>query len=71
MFKHLLKIWGDKWADSMEYKGGRVQLMHHRFIVTSNYSIRQLCERDCLDKDGKPDEVIIEALERRFNIYRF
>lgn len=45
--------------------------MHHRFVVTSNYSIRQLCERDCIDKDGKPDEIIIEALERRFNIYKF
>ncbi len=40
---HLLKIWMDKYpVENAEIKGGTVPLMHTKFIVTSNYSVKQL-----------------------------
>lgn len=55
---HYLKIWSDKWACRGEIKGGTVNLRHKLFIVTSNYTPKQLFG----------DNVLAEAIERRFQI---
>ena len=40
---HLLKIWMDEYpVENSEAKGSHVPLMHTKFIVTSNYTIKQL-----------------------------
>ena len=39
---HYLKIWGDKYPFSAEVKGGKVHPEYTTFVVTSNYTIRQL-----------------------------
>ena len=54
---HYLKIWMDRYACNGESNGGTLALSHDIFIVTSNYSIEQLYE-----KDG-PE--MIEAIKRR------
>lgn len=43
---HYLKIWADKWACTGEVKGGKVNLRHDRFVVTSNYKIEELWPED-------------------------
>lgn len=60
---HYLKIWADKWSCYGEVKGGTVQLTHHNFIVTSNYSIDQLFK----DKG----EEMVEAIRRRFRVTHY
>lgn len=60
---HHLKIWADRYPCTGETKGGTVALQHKRFIITSNWSISQLF------KDA--DDVMITAIERRFDEYRF
>lgn len=57
---HYLKIWCDHYQCTGETKGGTVPLVHEHFIVTSNYSIEALYE-----KDG-PE--MIEALKRRCKV---
>lgn len=54
---HYLKIWADKWSCTGEVKGGTVPLRHKRFIVTSNYSPRELWPEDL---------TMAMAIERRF-----
>lgn len=54
---HYLKIWADKYACSGEIKGGTVKLRHKRFIITSNYSIKELFHDDV---------TMTSAIERRF-----
>lgn len=54
---HYLKIWADKWACSGEIKGGTVNLVHEKIIVTSNYMPSELWPED--------DEMR-KAIERRF-----
>lgn len=54
---HYLKIWTDKWSCSGEVKGGTVNLVHEKFIVTSNYHPRDLWPED---------EMMRRAIERRF-----
>lgn len=66
---HLLKIWTDKYPCFAQVKGGTVALKHQWFVVTSNYSIREIVERG-LNGD-KTDEVLIEALQERFDVYEF
>lgn len=56
---HYLKIWTDKYACSGEIKGGTVNLQHHYFIVTSNYSIQEMFQGD---------EQLIAAITRRCKI---
>jgi len=58
---HYLKIWMDKWACKGETKGGTVHLQHHRFIVTSNYSIEDLIK----------DPVMAEAIRKRCDVKHF
>lgn len=60
---HYLKIWADKWSATGEIKGGTVALTYDRFIVTSNYSIDQLFE--------KQDLQMREAIKRRFEVHHF
>ena len=55
---HFLKIWADSYSCSGESKGGTVPLLHRKFVVTANYSIARLYE-----KDG-PE--MIAAIQRRF-----
>lgn len=59
---HYLKVWADEYPCIGEDKGGSVSLQHRRFIVTSNYSIETLYQ-----KDG-PE--MVKALERRFIQHR-
>lgn len=61
---HYLKIWGDKWRATGEVKGAVVPLMHKWFIVTSNYSIREIVEMGA--KGDRVDWIMGEAIERRF-----
>lgn len=56
---HYLKIWADKWACTGEIKGGTVNLVHERFVVTSNYLPEELWPED---------EEMRRAIERRFEI---
>lgn len=58
---HYLKIWSDRWACRGEVKGGMVWLRHEYFIVTSNYSIQGL-----MDKDNICDPALYDAMKRRF-----
>lgn len=58
---HLLKLWGDKYPVVGEDKGGSLPLMHKHIIVTSNYSIETLYQ-----KDG-PE--MVKAIQRRFIEY--
>jgi len=50
----------DHYVCTGETKGGTVPLMHRDFVVTSNYSIDQLYE-----KDG---EEMIQAIKRRCKV---
>lgn len=58
---HYLKIWADKWACSGEIKGGTVNLVHEKFIVTSNYTPSDL---------WPDDDEMRKAIERRFEMKR-
>jgi len=58
---HYLKIWADKWPCTGEVKGGTVSLMHERFVVTSNFRIEELFQKD----------QIREAVLRRFKVINF
>ncbi len=54
---HHLKLWSDKWPVTGEVKGGHVNLVHTRFIITSNY----------LPEDLWPeDRTMCRAIRRRF-----
>lgn len=59
---HHLKIWTDRYACTGETKGGTVALRHHRFIVTSNYTIAELFGTDV---------EIYRAILRRFTVLNF
>lgn len=68
---HYLKIWADKWACTGETKGGTIPLNHHRFIVTSQYTIRELYgpKSDDTPERAHAKNEIVEALERRFIVH--
>lgn len=61
---HHLKIWGDRYAFTAEVKGGTIPVPVKLVIITSNYSPREIVERDCKREGG--DEELIKAIERRF-----
>lgn len=52
---HYIKIWTDKWPCSGETKGGKVQLHHKLFVITSNYTPELLW----------PDDVAMQRAIRR------
>lgn len=56
-FGHLLKIWADRYAATGECKGCTIPLCHETFIVTSNYSIAELFNKQ---------PIMIDPLKRRF-----
>lgn len=57
---HYLKKWMDHYPEVGETKGGNVPLNHDFFVVTSNYNIEKLYE-----KDG---EEMIKAIRRRCQV---
>ena len=60
-----MKNWADRYGLYAQVKNGQVVLVHKGFIVTSNYTIEEVC--DGLDKkNGTPDEALRHALLRRF-----
>lgn len=61
---HYLKIWADKFPCKGEVKGSTVWLHHDWFVVTSNFSIQEIC--NMTDHPTK----FVEALERRFHELR-
>lgn len=58
---HYMKIWADKFPCKGEVKGHTVWLHHDWFIVTSNFTIEEICRRK---DDGI--EKFLGALRRRF-----
>lgn len=61
---HYLKIWADRYACNGEIKGAHVPLVHHKFYVTSNYSIDDLFPKD-------QDPQLNHAIHRRFKTIHF
>jgi len=59
---HHLKIWTDRYACTGETKGSQVCLKHHRFVVTTNYTINELFGSD---------REMYRALLRRFTVLNF
>lgn len=59
---HYLKIWTDRYPCTGEVKGGNVNLIHKKFIITSNYSIDDLFNDDL---------VLCNAIKRRFKVTHF
>lgn len=59
MLGHYLKIWMDRWECTGEIKGGTINLKHHLFIITSNYTIEE-----CF---GHDDE-LVQAISRRVEL---
>lgn len=58
---YFLKIWTDRYAFQVEIKGGSMMIRPHVFVVTSNYSIRDIF----------PSVQDYEPLERRFQCVHF
>lgn len=59
---HYLKIWADKFPCKGEVKGHTVWLHHDWFVVTSNFTIEEICAKK---EDG---EKFLDAMLRRFKI---
>ncbi len=57
---HLLKLWMDHYNCTGETKGGTVPLLHRDFVVTSNYTIKELY--------GAKGDEMVEAIERRCKV---
>lgn len=58
---HYLKIWADKWPCHGETKGGKVQLLHEVFVVTSNYKPEDLWPEDSQMREAILRRFIFEA----------
>lgn len=67
---HYLKIWADRYACTGETKGGTIPLNHDRFIVTSNYGIRDIFgpEDGATGKAAAAKHELVKAMERRFTV---
>nr|WDW25924.1 MAG: replication-associated protein [Canine stool-associated circular genome virus] len=59
---HYMKIWADTFPCKGEVKGHTVWLKHDWFIVTSNFTIEEICG---MKSDG---DKFIDAMKRRFRI---
>lgn len=62
---YYLKIWGDNYRFKAQIKGGVIQPIYKKLIITSNYSIEYLFTSN-LKKDEEPDNELIDAIKRRF-----
>ena len=61
---HHLKLWSDCYPADGEVKGATAPLAHRSFIVTSNFSIREI-----FGGKSTPEELVTcQAIERRFAI---
>lgn len=58
---HHLKIWADHYPFTAEQKGTSIRIRPQVVCVTSNYQIHEVFS----------DHRMVEAMERRFTIYRF
>ena len=58
---YYLKIWGDNYNFNAEIKGGTIQPIYTKFIITSNYSIDQLFNNNLTN-----DIELVNALKRRY-----
>ena len=66
-FLHLMKLWTDRYAITDETKGGTVPLQYERFIVTSNWSLSEIIEKQMEESHDK----CYPALARRFKQFEF
>lgn len=68
---HYLKRWADKWKCKAECKGGTVQLKHHWFVVTSNYSIDDIfgTPNGQADPEYLVKRQLVDAITRRFRCF--
>jgi len=57
---YYLKIWADHYVFNAEVKGGMLKIRPAIFVVTSQYSLAEICQ------DLNPEELL--ALQRRFTI---
>ncbi|UYD39159.1 MAG: replication associated protein [Wigfec virus K19_448] len=66
-----LKIWADHYifAGRIKHKPS-LNLRPKKIIITSNYTIREVMERIFKRKGIKHDDMLIQALERRFKVTR-
>ena len=62
---YCIKIGGEIYRFKAEIKGGVIQPIYKKMIVTSNYSIEELFTFN-LKKDERPDYELIKAIQRRF-----
>lgn len=62
MLFDLLKRWTDRYKVIGEVKTASCALRYVNFVVTSNYSIRQLA----MKSNSEVDEITIQAIQRRF-----
>lgn len=67
---HHLKIWLDKYPCSAETKGGTIHLQHSVFIITSNYTPKQIFGRSDDDKENGQDDMVA-AINRRIQFFEF
>lgn len=58
---HSIKIWTDSYACTGEVKCGTVNLRHHLFVITSNYTPEELFK----------DPIMAEAVRRRCKMVHF
>lgn len=64
---YYLKIWGDNYRFNAEIKGGIIQPIYNKLIITSNYDIKNL-----FYDEYNPDYELINALKRRYEeIYMY
>ena len=58
---YYLKIWGDNYRFNGEIKGGIIQPIYNKLIITSNYSIE-----DLFYDIENPDQQLVDAIKRRY-----
>lgn len=61
---HYLKIWADRWSTGAEVKGGKINLKHLKFVVTSNYHPRELWPAS----EDPRNAALCAAIVRRFDV---
>lgn len=63
------KIWTDWYSFPARIKHeGSIEIRPQRFVCTSQYTIAEWVNRWCIKMNQKPDNELVEALERRFTV---